>query len=191
MNPIHACEQRYLRAEALTGLGEKGTAFGAAGAFVNLPIHVCMLLRRLLPIYTAASAAMSSFASATPAAAGAGAIRLIDIGANLTDPMFSGFYNHGRSDRHPPDLDAVLDRAREAGVEKIIVTAGSLAEAHPAVVEVRIEEFDNRILVGGPEGLGARSLRAALRQSEVLRETLPVLSLRTLSRRRGSRGRAC
>lgn len=67
--------------------------------------------------------------------------------------------------------------------------ARSLAEAHPAVVEVRIEEFDNRVIVGGPEGLEARALRAALRESEVLGETLPVLSLRTLSRPRGTRAR--
>ena len=61
----------------------------------------------------------------------------------------------------------------------------SLAAAHPSVVEIRIEDFDNRILVGGPAGLGARALRAAIGASEVLRDTLPRLALRTLSSRRG------
>ena len=32
--------------------------------------------------------------------------------------------------------------------------ARSLADAHLGVLEVRIEDFDNRILVGGPAGFG-------------------------------------
>ena len=58
-----------------------------------------------------------------------------DIGANLIDPMFSGHYND--KDYHPPDLDAVLHRAFAAGVEKLIVTAGSLAEARAALALAR------------------------------------------------------
>lgn len=42
----------------------------------------------------------------------------IDIGANLLDPCFQGRYN-GNSQKHEPDLDAVLERARTAGVEKV------------------------------------------------------------------------
>ncbi|KAM7537630.1 hypothetical protein Aperf_G00000067692 [Anoplocephala perfoliata] len=48
--------------------------------------------------------------------------KFIDIGANLTDSMFSGVYNG--SQKHPPDLDQVLTRAFRTGLEKIIVTAG-------------------------------------------------------------------
>jgi spermidine synthase len=71
--------------------------------------------------------------------------------------------------------------------------ARSLAAAHAVVVQVEIEGFDNRILVGGPaelDGLTARGLRSAIAASPVLRDTLPELRLRTLSPRRGSRSRA-
>lgn len=45
-------------------------------------------------------------------------MRFIDIGANLLDDCFQGRY-HGGSQKHEPDLDAVLDRAAAAGVEKV------------------------------------------------------------------------
>lgn len=45
--------------------------------------------------------------------------------------MFSGIY-HGKV-RHQPDLNAVLERARGAGVERLVVTAGSLSEAQTAL----------------------------------------------------------
>ena len=43
-----------------------------------------------------------------------------DIGANLTDGMFKGSYN-GKV-QHPPDLDAVLQRAWAAGTEARTLT---------------------------------------------------------------------
>jgi TatD DNase family protein len=58
-------------------------------------------------------------------------MRFIDIGANLTDRMYSGEYNG--SARHPPDLAAVVGRARAAGVERVMVTGGSLEESRAAV----------------------------------------------------------
>lgn len=45
--------------------------------------------------------------------------------------MYQGCY-HGKK-YHEPDLDAVLQRAWQAGVEKIIITAGTLAEAKAAL----------------------------------------------------------
>jgi len=53
-------------------------------------------------------------------------IKLIDIGANLTDPMFSGCYYDKQV--HEPDLQLVLERARQNSVHKIIITAGRLEE---------------------------------------------------------------
>lgn len=50
-------------------------------------------------------------------------MRFIDIGANLTDGMFQGIY--GESQKHPEDLNNVLERAYKIGVEKIIITVGS------------------------------------------------------------------
>merc|ERR1719446_883459 len=45
--------------------------------------------------------------------------------------MFQGEYREKQ--RHPADLPAVLQRARGAGVTKIMVTAGSLEESRDAV----------------------------------------------------------
>ena len=88
-------------------------------------------------------------------------MRFIDIGVNLTDSMYSGEYNG--STKHPKDLEAVLARAKEAGVEKMMVTGGSLEESkkavqmareHPGLVATvgchptRCSEFEGE---GGPE----------------------------------------
>lgn len=74
-------------------------------------------------IWRAAAAMASSSASRR--------LRLIDIGANLTDPMFQGIY-HGRQ-AHPSDFDDVLKRAFDVGLEKIIVTGGSLTDSKEAL----------------------------------------------------------
>ena len=55
----------------------------------------------------------------------------VDIGANLTDGMYQGRY-HGKQ-YHDPDLTLVLQRAWESGVQKIIITAGTLSEAREAL----------------------------------------------------------
>ncbi|KAL1476937.1 hypothetical protein MTO96_036135 [Rhipicephalus appendiculatus] len=57
--------------------------------------------------------------------------RLIDIGANLTDPMFRGLYNGSR--KHPDDLDQVLQRAQANGVHRMLVTGGSLEDSRQAL----------------------------------------------------------
>lgn len=54
-----------------------------------------------------------------------------DIGANLLDSMYSGEYNGKQY--HEADLRAVLERAWAAGVAKVIITAGTLAESRAAL----------------------------------------------------------
>eukprot|EP00270_Netrium_digitus_P012198 TRINITY_DN3942_c0_g1_i1.p1 TRINITY_DN3942_c0_g1~~TRINITY_DN3942_c0_g1_i1.p1 ORF type:complete len:315 (-),score=65.19 TRINITY_DN3942_c0_g1_i1:456-1400(-) len=61
----------------------------------------------------------------------ANSLKFIEIAANLTDPMFKGVYNG--KEVHAPDIEAVLGRAWEAGVQKIIVTGGSLKESKEAL----------------------------------------------------------
>ncbi|RDW91579.1 hypothetical protein BP5796_02744 [Coleophoma crateriformis] len=68
--------------------------------------------------------------SHTPEAAAAKP-RYIDIGINLTDPIYTGLY-HG-TQRHPDDLLAVLKRSQEAGCQKLIVTGSDLKESERAV----------------------------------------------------------
>ncbi|KAL3320088.1 hypothetical protein Ciccas_001225 [Cichlidogyrus casuarinus] len=57
--------------------------------------------------------------------------KFIDIGANLTDPRFFGNY-HG-SVKHTDDLEIVIARANSLGVDKILVTGGSLFESKEAI----------------------------------------------------------
>lgn len=57
--------------------------------------------------------------------------RFIDIGANLTDPQFVGVYRGKR--KHADDFKAMMERAREAGVERLLVTGSCLAESRHAV----------------------------------------------------------
>ncbi|KAI1106372.1 hypothetical protein F4804DRAFT_330361 [Jackrogersella minutella] len=57
--------------------------------------------------------------------------RYIDIGINLTDPVFRGQY-HG-SQRHTNDLSAVVSRAVEVGCQKLIATGSDLKSSRHAL----------------------------------------------------------
>ncbi|GAA0163222.1 endodeoxyribonuclease [Lithospermum erythrorhizon] len=67
-------------------------------------------------------------------------IKMIDIAVNLTDGMFKGIYNGKQY--HVADIQAVLSRAWRAGVDRIIVTGGSLEESREALA---IAEMDARL----------------------------------------------
>lgn len=54
-----------------------------------------------------------------------------DIAVNLTDPMYRGEY-HGKN-RHQSDVGQVVERARQAGVERILITGTSLNETKDAL----------------------------------------------------------
>jgi len=58
-------------------------------------------------------------------------MKFIDIGANLTDVMYTGEYNG--TQRHDSDLQDVITRARENNVVKMMVTGGNLEESRKAV----------------------------------------------------------
>ncbi|XP_068146306.1 deoxyribonuclease TATDN1 [Drosophila tropicalis] len=68
------------------------------------------------------------------------ALKYIDIGANLTDSMFQGCY--GGSQKHQPDLDLVLQRAWNQGLDRIIITAGCLKDVDEALT---LAEKDDRL----------------------------------------------
>ncbi|KFY58569.1 hypothetical protein V496_06071 [Pseudogymnoascus sp. VKM F-4515 (FW-2607)] len=57
--------------------------------------------------------------------------RFIDIGINLTDPVYTGIH-HG-TPRHAPDLPAVLSRARSAGLTHLLLTGSDLPTSHAAL----------------------------------------------------------
>ncbi|UKZ80777.1 hypothetical protein TrVFT333_008542 [Trichoderma virens FT-333] len=57
--------------------------------------------------------------------------RYIDIGINLADPIFRG--KHHGVQRHPDDLKDVIDRAKEVGCTKLIVTGSDFTSARDAL----------------------------------------------------------
>ena len=55
----------------------------------------------------------------------------MQVGINLTDPIFQGIYNGKQA--HESDFDNVLQRAVDVGCEKFMVTGSSLEESRRAV----------------------------------------------------------
>lgn len=53
------------------------------------------------------------------------------IGINFSDPVFRGEY-HGRQ-VHESDLDDIIQRAREVGCEKFMVTGSDVEESRRAI----------------------------------------------------------
>eukprot|EP01038_Epipyxis_sp_PR26KG_P000943 gene943-1324_t len=54
-------------------------------------------------------------------------VELIDIGANLLDDMFDGYYNGKKA--HDGDMIEILHRSKSLQVKSIITTAGTLDES--------------------------------------------------------------
>ena len=58
----------------------------------------------------------------------------------------------------------------------------SLRDSFPGLLCIRVREYDNRVLVGGPESLDASRLRGALAREPILRPALARFSVRRLAR---------
>jgi len=101
------------------------------------------------------------------------------------------FVGRGRAVRKPawlpaPGLALAARRLADHGLlvcNTIDESAAVTRELHrifPATLRIEVEDYDNRVLVGGPRRLSARNLRAAVHGHPILRATLPRLRLRTL-----------
>ena len=69
----------------------------------------------------------------------------LDIGANLTDAMYSGVYNG--SQKHKPDLTHVLERAWSLGLDKIIITGGNIEDSKKALEIAKTDGTTNNLLL--------------------------------------------
>ncbi|KII63505.1 putative deoxyribonuclease TATDN1 [Thelohanellus kitauei] len=65
--------------------------------------------------------------------------RLIDIGVNLNDPMFQGIYNEKQV--HESDLEIVIKRAFDSGVQTMINLNGSISELQTSLSN--FESYNN------------------------------------------------
>ncbi|KHO01910.1 hydrolase, TatD family protein [Metarhizium album ARSEF 1941] len=71
--------------------------------------------------------------------------RYVDIGINLSDPIFRGRY-HGHQ-KHPDDLSGVIDRARQVGCTKLMVTGSDIENSREALklaLEYRTHDANGR-----------------------------------------------
>ncbi len=69
----------------------------------------------------------------------------------MTDPMYQGEYNGSR--KHDPDLEDVLNRARTHGLQKLIVTAGTLEDSKKALDLARQKGLFLNIIFVSPKGI--------------------------------------
>lgn len=85
---------------------------------------LCYPLYQLLPLVLSYSSPLneSPVPQLTP----------IQVGINLTDATYRGFYRHSKPS-HEDDLPQVLDRASSVGVRKFLVTGSDLEQSRQAI----------------------------------------------------------
>lgn len=100
------------------------------------------------------------------------------------------FMGHG-DDVHKPDWipepahRLAFERLAHGGVfvsntlDEHLRVERAMRDRFPAIVSIETEDYDNRVLVGGSEGLTGASLRRRVSESPILAESLEILSFRS------------
>ena len=68
-------------------------------------------------------------------------------------------------------------------IDETAAVAAEMRRLFPATLGIEIDEYDNRVVVGGPSVISGRLLRAAVAHDRVLSSTLSSLRFRRLSAR--------
>jgi spermidine synthase len=102
----------------------------------------------------------------------------------------------GRGDAvHKPDwlphpgLDLAASRLARGGLlvsnalDEAPWVAAALARRFSGLLRIEVEDYDNRVFVGGPASLDARALRRAVASDPVLGESVGILAFRDWRRR--------
>jgi TatD DNase family protein len=120
----------------LSGLAHTNIPYQNAATHFKLIPHLPVCMQQLF--IRTMSSLTKTVANASTTSTTKALSPLIDIGCNLLDPMFNGVY-HGKT-KHEDDFKQVLERGfQQAGVEKIIITAGTLEEARNALELARTD----------------------------------------------------
>jgi len=101
------------------------------------------------------------------------------------------FVGHGRAVRKPawlpaPGLARAASRLAPGGllvsnaIDESVAVTRALGALCPRVLGIDIEGYDNRVLVGTPRALTARTLRSAVARNRLMAPALPRLRFRTL-----------
>jgi len=104
------------------------------------------------------------------------------------------FVGNGRAIRKPgwlptPGLARAARHIARGGIlvsntiEETAAVAAEMRRLFPATLGIEIEQYDNRVVVGGPSVISGRLLRAAVAHDRVLSPTLSRLRFRLLSGR--------
>jgi spermidine synthase len=104
------------------------------------------------------------------------------------------FVGNARAIRKPdwlptPGLASAARRVSRGGIlvsntlDETAEVAAEMRRLFPATLGIDIDEYDNRIVVGGPSVISGRLLRAAVVHDQVLSSTVPRLRFRRLSGR--------
>ena len=79
-------------------------------------------------------------------------------------------------------INAVSVQYLKRPLEVFAEVARVLRGLFPATLRVDVEDYDNRIYVGGPRAIDARARRTAISRQPILAPTLPLLAIRRVPR---------